>query len=68
MDKLALWQDLAKRFESPFITMDIALQADGSWFVVEVGDAGVSGLPMGVDELRFYAALWNHVVGEPADR
>jgi hypothetical protein len=68
LEKLALWRDLAMRFASPFITMDIALQTDGSWFVVEVGDGGVSGLPMGVEELRFYAALWNHASSEPVVR
>lgn len=48
---------LARRFESPFLTMDIALTVDDQWKVVEVGDGGVSGLPMTLLEDDFYEAL-----------
>lgn len=63
---LAQWQAIARKFENPFMTIDIALQTDGRWLVVEVGDGGVSGLPMGVDETRFYASLWNPIHDSPA--
>lgn len=53
------WETIASRFRSPFITIDVAYLADGSWAVVEVGDGGVSGLPLGLDAMRFYSSLWN---------
>jgi hypothetical protein len=32
------WEALARRFNNPFISMDIAGKSDGSWMIVEVGD------------------------------
>ncbi len=61
LDELPRWEIIAKRFDSPFITIDVALLTSGEWKIVEVGDGGVSGLPMGLDPERFYASLWNHV-------
>lgn len=59
MDEEERWLKIAKRFKSTFMTIDVALLEDGSWKVVEVGDGGVSGLPMGLDPERFFSALWN---------
>jgi ATP-grasp domain, R2K clade family 3 len=52
------WEQVALRFRSRFLTIDVARQADASWIVVEVGDAGVSGLPLSIDPDTFYQALW----------
>lgn len=35
---------------------------DGSWMIVETGDAGVSGLPAVIEPGDFYAALMVAVV------
>jgi hypothetical protein len=59
MDEIARWSGIARRFESSFITVDVALLDDGTWKIVETGDGQVSGLPVGLDPERFYAALWN---------
>lgn len=55
---------ISSRFSSPFITIDEAYLTDGTWKIVEVGDGGVSGLPMGLDPERFYGSLWNLTNGE----
>ena len=47
----------AARFESPFISVDVARLEDGGVCVVEVGDGGVSGLPATLDEGEFFRAL-----------
>lgn len=52
-----LWESLAAKFESPFISMDVAPLEDGTFRIVEVGDAGVSGLPVGIDPLVFFRNL-----------
>jgi hypothetical protein len=56
------WEEVARRFESDFMTIDVARLTDGSWKIVEVGDGGGSGLPVGLDPERFYGALWNQSV------
>lgn len=66
LDELPRWEMLAKRFSSPFITIDVAHLIDGTWSIVEVGDGGVSGLPIGLDAERFFGALWNQSIGEQA--
>ncbi|MEM7010016.1 MAG: ATP-grasp domain-containing protein [Verrucomicrobiota bacterium] len=55
------WEAIAQQFSSPFITIDVAYLTDDTWKIVEVGDGGVSGLPIGLDPVRFYSALWNQV-------
>jgi hypothetical protein len=60
-EKLAEWEAIARRFENPFISMDIARQENGSWLIVEVGDGGVSGLPSSIETLAFYNALRERV-------
>jgi len=64
MNQLGRWEQIARKFKSPFISVDVAQLIDGSWIVVEVGDGGVSGLPMGLDPMLFYANLQNLVKGE----
>ena len=53
------WEEYARRFASPFITIDVARRADGRWMIVEAGDAGVSGLPATMEWGGFYTALRN---------
>ncbi len=60
LDEIERWQMIANRFQSKFMTIDVALLTDGTWKIVEVGDGGVSGLPVSLDPERFYASLWNH--------
>lgn len=63
LDSLAEWESLARKFKSPFITIDVAPLTDGTWKVIEVGDAGVSGLPTGIAPEQFYARLWEELYG-----
>jgi hypothetical protein len=44
------------RLRSPFVSLDLARLADGSWEVIEVGDGQVSGL-RDIDPRRFFAEL-----------
>jgi hypothetical protein len=37
--------------------MDVAQRVDGSWMIVELGDAQVAGLPERMDVAAFYAVL-----------
>lgn len=54
-----LWENLAQKFQCPFMTIDVAEREDGQWRVMECGDGGVSGLPLDIDPVRFYSALHN---------
>jgi hypothetical protein len=60
-DRLADWESIARKFESPFISMDITRQQDGSWLIVEVGDGGVSGLPYSIETDLFFKTLRERV-------
>jgi hypothetical protein len=57
-ENLAEWESIAQRFQSRFISMDIARHEDGGWMIVEVGDGGVSGLPDSIDTPSFYKTIW----------
>jgi hypothetical protein len=46
---------------SRFFTLDLAQREDGSWIIVELGDAQVAGLPPGADVDMLYAALAEHL-------
>jgi hypothetical protein len=48
---------VAARVPSRFFTMDVAQRMDGSWMIVELGDAQVAGLPEHMDVASFYAAF-----------
>lgn len=41
----ALLQQIAAQVPSPFASMDFGLDVDGRWWLLEVGDGQVSGLP-----------------------
>ncbi|WP_193214572.1 ATP-grasp domain-containing protein [Luteolibacter marinus] len=64
MDEIGRWKEIARRFRSDFLTIDVALLEDGSWKIVETGDGQVSGLPVGLDPERFYASLWNKSIAD----
>jgi hypothetical protein len=57
-DDMETWAAVARRFQSRFISMDVARQEDGTWIIIEVGDGGVSGLPFSIEPERFYTELW----------
>jgi hypothetical protein len=48
---------IAKNVKSNFFTMDIALGTDNLWYVVELGDGQVAGLPENMDCLLFYQSI-----------
>jgi hypothetical protein len=54
---LELFAETAAAVESRFFSMDVARRIDGAWFIVELGDGQVSGLPREVDARPFYKAL-----------
>jgi hypothetical protein len=51
------FETLLQSIPSPFFTADLARGEDGRWWIVELGDGQVSGLPPDTDPLKFYAAL-----------
>lgn len=51
------FEPLARRVDSGFFTLDVAMLEDGGWVVVEVNDGGVSGLPPSLDPRDLFAAL-----------
>lgn len=63
LDDLPRWEEIARRFSSPFITIDVTQLFDGTTKIVEVGDGGVSGLPLGLDPDQFYQSL-SRLTGE----
>jgi hypothetical protein len=56
-DRLETFCSVARRFESRFLSMDLAETATGDWTIIEVGDGGVSGLPVSLLSEDFYARL-----------
>ena len=59
--ELRKWENIARQFKSPFITIDVAALTDGTYKIVETGDGGVSGLPVDLDPLFFYRSLSERV-------
>lgn len=55
------FEDIARRFQSDFIAIDVAKTEAGDWLLLEVGDGGVSMLPPQLDPLAFYRALKAHL-------
>ncbi|MEP7217761.1 MAG: ATP-grasp domain-containing protein [Bacteroidota bacterium] len=49
-----LFQEIAGNVRSRFFTMDIACDINGTWLIVELGDAQVAGLPEAIDPSDFY--------------
>ena len=60
-EKLDTFRALARRFQSRFMSMDVAETAAGDWTVIEVGDGGVSGLPASLMADEFYGAIRGRV-------
>lgn len=58
---LADFATVARRVQSRFYTMDIAQHENGQWFIVELGDGQVAGLPEHISPIAFYKeiAQWN---------
>lgn len=54
---LAEFADLFRSIRSRFFTADLARKRDGSWVIIELGDAQVAGLPDNADPARLYRAL-----------
>lgn len=51
------FEEVARRVDSRFFTVDVARRVDDAWRVVELGDGQVAGLPERADAARLYAAL-----------
>jgi hypothetical protein len=51
------FEEVARVFQSDFITIDVAKTAEGDWLLLEVGDGGVSMLPPLMDPGKFYREL-----------
>ncbi|HEX8915419.1 MAG TPA: ATP-grasp domain-containing protein [Humisphaera sp.] len=49
--------EIARSFRSRFMSVDVARTEAGDWVVIEVGDGGVSGLPVSMDYDAFFRAL-----------
>ena len=54
---MPLLREVAGRMRSRFFTLDVALRDDGTWRVIEPGDAQVAGLPPAASADDFYARL-----------
>lgn len=61
------FKGVAVAVQSRFFTMDVARRRNGAWMIVELGDGQVSGLSVGADPHRFYAALADHWPQGPTD-
>src|SRR5258706_6778954 len=48
---------MARAVRSRFVTMDVAQRRDGEWFIVELGDGRVAGLPGAAAIHAFYSSL-----------
>ena len=51
------FEQLAKRVQSNFFSMDIAKTKTGEWIVIELGDGQVAGIPDTVGRMDFYSQL-----------
>jgi hypothetical protein len=54
---LNIFISIAKNINSNFFTMDIAKAKNGKWYIIELGDGQVSGLPSQKDSSEFYINL-----------
>ncbi|HLG64669.1 MAG TPA: ATP-grasp domain-containing protein [Ktedonosporobacter sp.] len=54
---LDAFRQVAQKVQSRFFTLDVALKKDGTWSIIEPGDAQVAGLPEKTDVNAFYQAL-----------
>ena len=51
-------QTVIGKIQSPFFSLDVALDTDERWWVIEVGDGQVSGLNSALSAEEFYPALF----------
>jgi len=54
-----VFEEIAKQIDSVFFSMDIALQKNGEYIIIELGDGQVAGLPDRLNRTLFYNALNN---------
>lgn len=54
---LDFFEDVGRKINSIFFSMDVAKKKSGEWVVIEVGDGQVSGLPSNCDIEEFYTRL-----------
>jgi hypothetical protein len=54
---LAALTPLIRSLRLPFVTADLALRADGTWRIIELGDGQVSGRPSTTDPAAFLNAI-----------
>ena len=52
-----LLDEIAAALPSPFASMDLAQQTDGSWLLIEVGDGQVSSFPPGASFPEIFQAI-----------
>ncbi|MEK0447925.1 MAG: hypothetical protein RL088_193 [Verrucomicrobiota bacterium] len=57
MAQIDKWTSIARKFASPFVTIDVAREVSGGWLIIESGDAGVSGLPVSIEPEHFFRSL-----------
>lgn len=51
------FEEIAKKVESDFFSMDIARQKNGTFIIIELGDGQVAGLPDKADSREFFKQL-----------
>jgi hypothetical protein len=49
--------EIAKRFDAPFFTMDVAQTEKGDWIVVDMGSGECSSLPPSLSPALFFRRL-----------
>lgn len=57
MPPLEKFEEIGKKINSNFFSMDVAKKKDGTWIIIEVGDGQVTGLPKSCDIKKFYTRL-----------
>ena len=55
------FQEAIKSVSSPLFTLDVACDDEGRWWVVELGDGQVSGLPPTLAAQDFYHTLYERI-------
>ena len=51
------FEGLARRFDAPFFTMDVAETESGTWLIVDMGAGECSSLPPSLPATQFYSRL-----------
>ncbi|NQX91944.1 MAG: ATP-grasp domain-containing protein [Flavobacteriales bacterium] len=57
-----VFEKIAQSIQSNFFTMDVAQKVDGTWIIMELGDAQVSGLPENANIEVFYQKLSQMII------